>query len=49
MYIQQLDFIKYKRTVFKCLKQDIYQKAIAKDSEIEKCTYEIFCFDYEIK
>ena len=23
-----------------------YQKAIAKDVEIEKCTCEVFCFDY---
>ena len=39
MYIQRLDFIKYKRTVFN-------QKTIAEDAEIKKCTCEIFCLDY---
>ena len=48
MYIQQLDFIKYKSTVFKCLKQKIYQKTIAEDVEIEKCACEIFCFSYQM-
>ena len=25
-----------------------YQKAVAKDVETEKCTCEIFCFDYKM-
>ena len=48
MYIQQLDFIKYKRTVFNDFKQETYQKDIAKDVELEKRTCEIFYFDYQI-
>ena len=36
-----------KRIVFNDLKKT-YQKAIAKDEEIKKCTCEIFCFDYQI-
>ena len=48
MYIQQLDFIKYKRTVFNDFKQETYQKDIAKDVELEKRTCEIFYFDYQM-
>ena len=48
MYIQQLDFIKYKRTVFNDFKQETYQKYIAKDVELEKRTCEIFYFDYQM-
>ena len=29
-------------------KKKTYQKAIAKDVKIKKCTCEVFCFDYQI-
>ena len=45
--MQQLCFIKYKKTVFNDLKKT-HQKVIAKDVKIEKCTSEIFCFDYQM-
>ena len=34
-------------SVFNDLKK-IYQKTVAKDVEIEKCTCKIFCFDYHM-
>ena len=44
--MQQLDFIKYGRTVFNDLSKR--HKSIVKDVEIDKCSCEIFRFDYEM-
>ena len=46
--IHQLDFVTYKRTVFNDLNKRHIQKLLLKDLEIEKCTWEIFSFDYQM-
>ena len=42
--MQQLYFIKYKRTVFKDLNKRHIKRPLLKDLENEKCTYSILFF-----